>query len=299
MSLATFATRLGVASSSTAYQLEQAESDGGITLKRLRVAANALGCDVAVVLDTACSADPVRRAARDRKGAGATTPGRSQHGDGRPRRRRARYGRDHKADRPRDPRQGRFSPVGINNELPFGATPVDPDEAEGLIPSISTRGQLNAFEALNIAEALGWAHGNKKIHRDQLSIETLRLLHKRMFNKTWRWAGAIRITDKSIGVARDEILPGLSALTDDVKVWLDFRLTRHERFRPGSITGLYKSTLSLTVTAATLDLPLTFFANGRDGCIQSGALPTSRPTRIRARDTSKRCAWPTNTTSPR
>ena len=50
MSLATFATKLGVASSSTAYQLEQAEADGGITLKRLRVAANALGCDVAVVL---------------------------------------------------------------------------------------------------------------------------------------------------------------------------------------------------------------------------------------------------------
>jgi predicted DNA-binding mobile mystery protein A len=50
MSLATFATRLGEASSSTAYQFEQAEADGGITLKRLRVAANALGCDVAVVL---------------------------------------------------------------------------------------------------------------------------------------------------------------------------------------------------------------------------------------------------------
>ena len=31
MSLATFAARIGVASSSTAYQLEQAEVDGGIT----------------------------------------------------------------------------------------------------------------------------------------------------------------------------------------------------------------------------------------------------------------------------
>ncbi len=50
MTLATFATRIGVASSSTAHQLERAEVDGGITLKRLRVAADALGCDVAVVL---------------------------------------------------------------------------------------------------------------------------------------------------------------------------------------------------------------------------------------------------------
>jgi Fic-DOC domain mobile mystery protein B len=112
--------------------------------------------------------------------------------------------------------------VGINNELPYGATPIDPEEAEGLIPSISTRAELNAFEALNIAEALGWAHGNRKNHRDLLSIETLRLLHKRMFNKTWRWAGAIRITEKSIGVAPHQILPCLRALTDDVKVWLDF-----------------------------------------------------------------------------
>ena len=52
--------------------------------------------------------------------------------------------------------------MGINNELPYGATPIDPEEAEGLIPSISTRAELNAFEALNIAEALGWAHGTGK-----------------------------------------------------------------------------------------------------------------------------------------
>ena len=50
MSLATFAGRVGVSSSSTAYQLEQAEADGSISIKRLRVAANALGCDVAVIL---------------------------------------------------------------------------------------------------------------------------------------------------------------------------------------------------------------------------------------------------------
>lgn len=50
MSLAAFAGRLGLASSSTAHQIEQAEVQGTISVRRLRAAANALGCDLAVVL---------------------------------------------------------------------------------------------------------------------------------------------------------------------------------------------------------------------------------------------------------
>lgn len=49
MSLLAFAKRLGV-NSSTALQLERAEVNGSITLKRLRAAADVLGCDVNVVL---------------------------------------------------------------------------------------------------------------------------------------------------------------------------------------------------------------------------------------------------------
>src|ERR1019366_7178919 len=112
--------------------------------------------------------------------------------------------------------------MGINQELPFGATPIELDEADGLIPSLSTRAELNAFEAMNIAEALGWARGNKKLLRHLLSIDTLQLLHERMFDKTWRWAGSIRMTEKSIGVAQHEILPDLRAFTDDVECWLEF-----------------------------------------------------------------------------
>lgn len=36
---------------------------------------------------------------------------------------------------------------------PAGATPLDPDEAEGLIPDLQTQAELNEFEALNIARA--------------------------------------------------------------------------------------------------------------------------------------------------
>lgn len=50
MNLEAFARRLGVASKSTAHQLEQAEVDETITVKRLRAAADALGCDLAIVM---------------------------------------------------------------------------------------------------------------------------------------------------------------------------------------------------------------------------------------------------------
>ncbi|MBX7135197.1 MAG: mobile mystery protein A [Fimbriimonadaceae bacterium] len=49
MNLPAFARRLGIAAS-TAYQLEQAEASGSITLNRLKGAAAAVECDVFVVL---------------------------------------------------------------------------------------------------------------------------------------------------------------------------------------------------------------------------------------------------------
>ncbi len=42
--------------------------------------------------------------------------------------------------------------MGLEFDYPEGATPLDPDEADGLMPSLSTQGELNGFEALNIIE---------------------------------------------------------------------------------------------------------------------------------------------------
>lgn len=50
LSLAQFAVRLGLASASTAYQLEKAEVAESITIKRFRAAANVLGCDLKIDL---------------------------------------------------------------------------------------------------------------------------------------------------------------------------------------------------------------------------------------------------------
>jgi Fic-DOC domain mobile mystery protein B len=110
----------------------------------------------------------------------------------------------------------------VRHEYPEGSTPLDPDESRGLVPSLSTQAELNEFEFLNIAEAMRWAESSRRIRGDLLSSETLRLLHKRMFDKTWRWAGHYRITQKSIGVEAFRISSELHGIVEDAKCWLEF-----------------------------------------------------------------------------
>jgi len=84
-----------------------------------------------------------------------------------------------------------------------GATPLDPNEADGLRPShIQTQGELNAWEQLNIARAFAWAMSRRK--RTATSVLTVAFaeqLHRRMFDQTWEWAGAYRRTERNIGLS--------------------------------------------------------------------------------------------------
>lgn len=78
-----------------------------------------------------------------------------------------------------------------------GVTPIDPDEAEELIPGhIATRIELNQWEALNIARAQEWVSKQRSL--DPLSEDLLSNLHQQMFSDTWKWAGRYRRSDKSI-----------------------------------------------------------------------------------------------------
>jgi Fic-DOC domain mobile mystery protein B len=89
-------------------------------------------------------------------------------------------------------------PLDSTGEPPAGAgnTPLDEDEAEGLIPPhITTRAELNQWEAQNIAQAQEWLASRAP---DVLNEKVLRELHKRMFDETWEWAGHYRTSDKSI-----------------------------------------------------------------------------------------------------
>ncbi len=112
--------------------------------------------------------------------------------------------------------------MAVNLDYPPGATPLDPDEAAGLIPAhIANHGQLNEWEMVNILAGEQWAFGRR--HPDLLSNEFICRLHKRMFGDTWSWAGKFRDTEKNIGVGPERIQPDLRDLCEDVKAQLDYK----------------------------------------------------------------------------
>ncbi len=120
---------------------------------------------------------------------------------------------------------------------PEGATPLDADAARGLIPGLTTQGELNEFEARNIAEALKWARRSRTLKRDLLTITALCELHRRMFNRTWEWAGRFRRTDTNIGLPWHQIPEAVRNLCDDVAYqvergdgqWDDLAIRFHHR----------------------------------------------------------------------
>ena len=82
-------------------------------------------------------------------------------------------------------------PQGWNTPGPAGSTPLDEDDVEGLIPSwVATRADLNEAEQANILAALTkrrWARATVDVLLDDLAV---RDLHRDMFGRVWRWAGA-------------------------------------------------------------------------------------------------------------
>ena len=101
-----------------------------------------------------------------------------------------------------------------------GATPLDPDEATGLVPShITTQGDLNAWEQINIIQGERWATRQKK--RDLLDEGFIRDLHRQMFDKTWQWAGTFRNTNKNIGVDSTQVAVKLRNLLDNTKYQIE------------------------------------------------------------------------------
>jgi fido (protein-threonine AMPylation protein) len=100
--------------------------------------------------------------------------------------------------------------MALELQYPPGATPLDPDEAKELIPAgVTTVAELNAYEAENILAALSWLDRRRKLA--VLDDEFVRELHRRMFDQTWRWSGAFRLTEKNIGVAPEKISVSVQA----------------------------------------------------------------------------------------
>jgi len=103
--------------------------------------------------------------------------------------------------------------------LPEGATPLDPDESEGLIPGhVVTRAELNEAEEANIARGFAWAVRAIR-SRSVLSDEFAYELHRRMFDRVWEWAGTTRRTNKNIGIDKFMIRVAVRDLMEDAEVW--------------------------------------------------------------------------------
>ncbi len=108
----------------------------------------------------------------------------------------------------------------INLEYPEGATPIDPDEAEGLLLThITTRGELDRWEQDNIVEALAWLDRSKPT--DILNELFVKKLHQQMFGTVWQWAGHFRRSGKNIGGPWHQISISLKNLFDDTRLWVD------------------------------------------------------------------------------
>lgn len=108
-------------------------------------------------------------------------------------------------------------------QYPPGATPLDPNELAGLIPTyITTQEELNQLEKENILDAVSWSLG--KLNHDCLNITFCLDLHRRMFSKVWKWAGTTRLTDKNIGVPKGQINLKLKNLLDDTDFWIRERI---------------------------------------------------------------------------
>lgn len=105
-------------------------------------------------------------------------------------------------------------------DYPDGATPLDPDELDGLkFKHVSTRGELDQLEQAGITEGLKWL--DKQKNPDVLSEAFVLELHKRLFGSVWKWTGTFRRTEKNIGVDPIQIAIQLRQLLDDAKYWVE------------------------------------------------------------------------------
>jgi len=115
--------------------------------------------------------------------------------------------------------------VGLNLQYNKGQTPISEDEKEDiLLPTISTRGELDEFEQANIEKAIEWSIKNSFSIDEILTIDFVKELHKKMFCEVWNWAGKFRRSNKNIGVDKFAIEEELYKLMEDCRYWINNRI---------------------------------------------------------------------------
>jgi len=126
--------------------------------------------------------------------------------------------------------------MGLDLTNDEGQTPLDEDEKEGLlIPVITTKGELDEFEQLNIQKAIEWSLKRKWPAGKIFTEAFIKQLHYRMYGEVWAWAGEFRLTNKNLGVDCYKIGVELKHLLDDVQYWI-----KYETYSPDEITIRFK-----------------------------------------------------------
>ncbi|MDH5379094.1 MAG: mobile mystery protein B [Gammaproteobacteria bacterium] len=115
-------------------------------------------------------------------------------------------------------------------DYPNGATPLDPNETEGLKhPHAETRAELDQLEQQNIQDGYRWIASQRK-YKNFLQEDFVLALHEKLFGSVWSWAGAFRDTEKNIGVDKFQIGVELKNLLDDAQYWVEHCTYGREEF---------------------------------------------------------------------
>ena len=126
--------------------------------------------------------------------------------------------------------------MGLKLKYDDGQTPLDEEEKEGIkIEAITTQGELDEFEQLNIEKAVEWTIHSKLKPEKILTEKFIKDVHKRMYGDVWKWAGEFRRTEKSIGIPWTQIGLELKNLLDDTKYWIE-----NKTFSPEEIAIRFK-----------------------------------------------------------
>lgn len=129
--------------------------------------------------------------------------------------------------------------MGLDFEYVDGQTPLDENEKEGLLlNSVTTRGELDELEQLNIEKAIEWTLKSRFSKERILTEAFIKTLHKKMLGEVWVWAGKFRRSEKNIGVEWIKISVELKMLLEDTKFWI-----QNDTYPPDEIAIRFKHRL--------------------------------------------------------
>ena len=129
--------------------------------------------------------------------------------------------------------------MGLDFDPTEGQTSLEDEEKEGLlIPTITTRLELDEFEQHNIEQAIEWTLRSRFNAERMFSERFVREVHRRMYGSVWKWAGEFRTTEKNIGIDPVMIPVELRKLLGDAAFWVE-----NDSFVPDEIAIRFKHRL--------------------------------------------------------